>query len=314
MIDPKTVYPTKFGAKDTQNPYGQIQDITISGDGTGSPWIANWIKDFVMPWQFIANLQGVVASGTPENAETSQIIDALFKSIGITKYFSQFDYLVTDNPIVIGADGNIYYCYADNGPSSSVVNPVGDVTGVWSTTPPSKAGELVILNHEPSANELVAKRILLADASYLLDSSYGQIPTRWGGKIYGGDASGFYLPDFDAKTIRFKGATSGPDSASRLDRGDGTTGNNVGTIEEDAMQRITGSTGTIIAGSWPTATPSGVISLTQSASFSRGSSGSSSAVESIDFDSTDSVSPNAAKTSDYESRMENILVWGGIYY
>lgn len=49
---------------------------------------------------------------------------------GVLGYDALTDYLA-DLSYVVGSDGNLYQCGINNGPSSSVVNPVGDVTGTW---------------------------------------------------------------------------------------------------------------------------------------------------------------------------------------
>ena len=58
------------------------------------------------------------------------------------------------------------------------------------------------------------------------------------GTTYGyADASHFYLPDMRGKFIRgwAHGQTTDPDKAARTDRGDGTTGDYVGTKQADAF-------------------------------------------------------------------------------
>ncbi len=49
---------------------------------------------------------------------------------GILQYSNNVDY-VADLAYAVGSDGNLYHCKINNGPSSSVVDPVGDVTGTW---------------------------------------------------------------------------------------------------------------------------------------------------------------------------------------
>lgn len=58
------------------------------------------------------------------------------------------------------------------------------------------------------------------------------------GYMYGGSGANFNVPDFRGMFIRGKddGAGVDLDAASRTDRGDGTTGDNVGTNQEDAAQ------------------------------------------------------------------------------
>lgn len=49
---------------------------------------------------------------------------------GILGYDALTDY-IADLSYVVGSDGNLYQCGINNGPASSTVNPVGDVTGTW---------------------------------------------------------------------------------------------------------------------------------------------------------------------------------------
>jgi len=49
---------------------------------------------------------------------------------GMLGYDNLTDY-IADLSYVVGSDGNLYQCGINNGPASSIVNPVGDVTGTW---------------------------------------------------------------------------------------------------------------------------------------------------------------------------------------
>ena len=58
------------------------------------------------------------------------------------------------------------------------------------------------------------------------------------GDIYGGNGStNFKLPDFRGRVLRHVDGTAGldPDKSSRTDRGDGTTGNVIGTLQGDEI-------------------------------------------------------------------------------
>ena len=88
-------------------------------------------------------------------------------------------------------------------------------------------------------------------ADYLLCDGSAQNRTTFAdlfavlGVIYGdGDGSTtFNLPDYRGRFMRGTddGAGDDPDAASRADRGDGVTGDNVGTRQNFALQNITGS-------------------------------------------------------------------------
>jgi len=54
------------------------------------------------------------------------------ESQGILTYSATIDY-VAGQSFTVGSDGLLYKCFINNGPSSSVVDPVGDATGTWLT-------------------------------------------------------------------------------------------------------------------------------------------------------------------------------------
>lgn len=63
------------------------------------------------------------------------------------------------------------------------------------------------------------------------------------GYTYGGSGANFFLPDYRGVLLRGVdgGAGRDPDRNTRTNRGDGVTGDNVGTRQGFAMQPITGS-------------------------------------------------------------------------
>lgn len=58
------------------------------------------------------------------------------------------------------------------------------------------------------------------------------------GYTFGGSGANFNVPDFRGYFLRGwdHGAGNDPDAASRTDRGDGTTGDNIGTKQEDEFE------------------------------------------------------------------------------
>lgn len=78
---------------------------------------------------------------------------------------------------------------------------------------------------------------LIADGSSLLTANYQELFTVLG-YTYGGSGATFNLPNLQGYFLRGWDNAEGndPDAASRTDRGDGTTGDNVGTKQEDAFQ------------------------------------------------------------------------------
>ena len=84
----------------------------------------------------------------------------------------------------------------------------------------------------------------------LLVADYPQLFAVWGDSFGGDGVTTFGTPDVDDRFIRILGDGGGVDAASRTDRGDGTTGDNVGTLQGDEFKSHNhniyqeGSTGT----------------------------------------------------------------------
>jgi len=160
-----------------------------------------------------------------------------FNEGGVPTYDTDSDYV--PGSVVIGGDLQLYTAYSFNGPSTAVVNPVGDGTGVWCFTLIGLPGDEADLGYVPTATRLTQMRLLPRDGSSVLDADYPGILTAWGGKIYGNiDGTHFYLPDDRGRFPRMwdNGAGVDPDAGTRTDRGDGTTGDNVGTLQGYAVE------------------------------------------------------------------------------
>ncbi len=180
------------------------------------------------------------------------------------------------------------------------MHPGQGIFAFWNDTP-TNLGIRVLM--------LTGQGILRANFSDLDDAVYvgdGNNPTA--SVFYHADdaagtirnTAGVYLilPDARGQTIRgldLAGAVD-PDGASR----------DLGSLQVDAMQRITGSFGggrsSISTGPF---TNNGTRAVITSGA---------SAEDNIDFDSADSTSPNTAKTDDVESRMTNMACDIGIIY
>lgn len=83
---------------------------------------------------------------------------------GILGYDALTDY-IADLSYVVGSDGNLYQCGINNGPSSSIVNPVGDVTGTWNdiinVTSPTARGYIdgLILSNDTDTDHDISMSI-----------------------------------------------------------------------------------------------------------------------------------------------------------
>ncbi len=81
-IKPVDQFPGKVAPATPDNPFGTARNITIPGDGTGTPWESSILKD---EWGFQHAMllnAGMEPNGTPDSAENSQLFEAAKASIG----------------------------------------------------------------------------------------------------------------------------------------------------------------------------------------------------------------------------------------
>lgn len=78
-INPETKYAGKIKPSSAAYPYGEARNITVPGDGTGTPWEAALVNDVFGMQQRLLSLLGVTPSGSPDTAETSQYVDAMWQ-------------------------------------------------------------------------------------------------------------------------------------------------------------------------------------------------------------------------------------------
>lgn len=77
-----TQYPGKVNPADGDYPFGSARNITTPGDGTGTPWEAAIVNDFVGWMQSVLTEGNAVPTGTPDKVGASQYLDALNKLYG----------------------------------------------------------------------------------------------------------------------------------------------------------------------------------------------------------------------------------------
>lgn len=155
-------------------------------------------------------------------------------------------------------------------------------------------GDFLFLPYEPTAQQMLDRGVLPGNGGSVLDADYPDILTAWGGKIYGNaDATHFYLPPLCGYFPRFwdGGAGVDPDAATRLDRGDATTGDAVGTTQGDQNKLHTHDSYSYQqTGLTPYYAKSDLCS-----------NGIASAVE-------------TTSSGGAEARSKNIYIWGGVFY
>ena len=152
-------------------------------------------------------------------------------------------------------------------------------------------GDFIFLPYAPTAQQMLDRRILEGNGGSVLDTDYPDILVVWGGKIYGNvDATHFNLPPLSGYFPRFwdHGAGIASNAANRTNRGDGTSGDKVGTLELDEIKAHNHSFSRLI---------NNIL----------GAQGGTSFPVTVGPDSTGS-------TGGLETRPKNIFIWGGIFY
>lgn len=119
-INPETQYAGKIAPSSTEYPYGQARNITLPGDGTGTPWEAALVNDIFGFQQALLSQAEIVPSGNPETAVDSQYLKALEK-VKITPVGSVAEDL-TGRAVV---DQQLYRAIGWHAGSAVQTNPVG---------------------------------------------------------------------------------------------------------------------------------------------------------------------------------------------
>lgn len=94
-------FPAQSKAPTAGYPYGSAQDITVSGDGTGTPWRAAIYDDILGFQQALLVAASIVPTGDPDEVGASQYLDAL--NVLIAAGVSG-DYLKLDGTSVMTGD------------------------------------------------------------------------------------------------------------------------------------------------------------------------------------------------------------------
>lgn len=163
-----------------------------------------------------------------------------------------------------------------------------------------KPGDFIFLPYQPSAEQMLERKILLCNGGSVLDEDYPDILTAWGGKIFGNvDDTHFNLPALCGYFPRFWDNSAGidPDASSRTDRGDGTTGDAVGTKELDGFKAHRHP---VDGGGY--------------LGFYSGSTVSLNTMSGASVGSYLHWGDGVASSGGTETRPKNIFIWGGIFY
>lgn len=79
MINLNEQYPNKTAGVTPNYPFGQARNVTLPGDRTGTPWDQALVNDLIGFQQAAMKAANMVPSGVPDNANTSQVLDAILK-------------------------------------------------------------------------------------------------------------------------------------------------------------------------------------------------------------------------------------------
>ena len=82
-LDPSAEYPGQVISGDPEYPYGKARNITVQGDGTGTPWEQALVNDWFGFFQQILVSAGVTPSGNPDKVGSSQYLVSLL-SLALT--------------------------------------------------------------------------------------------------------------------------------------------------------------------------------------------------------------------------------------
>ncbi|AUR84348.1 hypothetical protein NVP1054O_44 [Vibrio phage 1.054.O._10N.261.52.A1] len=125
MLNKRATYGDDWGVPSAEHPAGECLNRSAPGVEDGSYFEKAWVNDLMALPGAIMNAAGYTPNGTEDTATASQVFDALVNS----RWSAIANY--TAGTIVTASDGKQYCCKLGNGRGSSVVNPVGDISGSW---------------------------------------------------------------------------------------------------------------------------------------------------------------------------------------
>jgi hypothetical protein len=76
-ISPLAEYPGNVAPGSSEYPFGRARNVTVPGDGTGTPWEEAFINDLFGFFQAFLDTEGTTPTGTADTATASQYQDAL---------------------------------------------------------------------------------------------------------------------------------------------------------------------------------------------------------------------------------------------
>ncbi len=134
-ISPIAEFPGKVDPATTEFPFGKARNITLPGDGTGTPWDSKVVNDIFGFQQALLDAGIIVPSGTPDEVGASQYLDALIKvaaKAGVIELDSVQDMqLVTNSRGIVLLDGFKVITGASLWEITTVTTPTTVPTGLF---------------------------------------------------------------------------------------------------------------------------------------------------------------------------------------
>ena len=122
-INPETQYPGKITPASEAFPYGSARNVTVPGDGTGTPWEAALLNDIFGFQQALLSGAGIVPTGNPDEVGASQYLDAIKAIIG-SRTYATVAAMVADDSLI---DGSRVLTFDSSRFETWVVAVTGDV-------------------------------------------------------------------------------------------------------------------------------------------------------------------------------------------
>jgi len=85
MLNIDTTYPGQTAGTNANYPNGQARNVTVSGDGTGTPWEQQLLNDILGFMNAAVDEAGITVSGSPDTALASDVLDGLKALLGLPK-------------------------------------------------------------------------------------------------------------------------------------------------------------------------------------------------------------------------------------
>lgn len=182
-INPETQYPGKIAPSTPEYPYGAARNITLPGDGTGTPWEAALVNDLFGFQQALLGASGIAPTGTPDKATASQYRDALYMITGLKR--STLSVAIADASLKAGVAVNLTERSAGKGGSAiwdvktgSSSNGLDLIpsTGVPGLYLELRKGDLLNAKDfgdiETNAEAIIERMVAAGDAIYLPSGEY----------------------------------------------------------------------------------------------------------------------------------------------